>query len=364
MSKDIDIDMVFTYVNGYDPEFIKLKNSYINDVNKRYNSDIRSKGLDEIIYSVNSVIKFIPWIRKIFIVTNNQIPPIDKQLISSGKVIIIDQNTIVESKYLPTFNSDVIESYLHNIPDLSEIFLYNNDDMMHLNNIDKQDIYDFKDNNIRLKIRNNYYYNNKSAPPNKNYGEYFQRIQFTRNLFLKVDPKRRLINNHHTKFLRKSTMKYIENPWAIQIIDDCTDNPAQLRDPVFQAYYKNGRHWRMIHILSLQYCLDILPSIRTNIDYTFILRETNQKNRKALYENYAGNIETFAQFNELMDVLTEDYTALVINNRSKTNKLEDCVFWYKADPSKIPGNWKFGHPTFWEYNLERNNDNFSDPLFS
>ena len=211
MSKDIDIDMVFTYVNGYDPEFIKLKNSYINDVNKRYNSDIRSKGLDEIIYSVNSVIKFIPWIRKIFIVTNNQIPPIDKQLISSGKVIIIDQNTIVESKYLPTFNSDVIESYLHNIPDLSEIFLYNNDDMMHLNYIDKQDIYDFKDNNIRLKIRNNYYYNNKIAPPNKNYGEYFQRIQFTRNLFLKVDPKIRLINNHHTKFLRKSTMKYIEN---------------------------------------------------------------------------------------------------------------------------------------------------------
>lgn len=163
---------------------------------------------------------------------------------------------------------------------------------------------------------------------------------------------------------QKLAMKYIENPWAIQIIDDCTDNPAQLRDPVFQAYYKNGRHWRMIHILSLQYCLDILPSIRTNIDYTFILRETNQKNRKALYENYAGNIETFAQFNELMDVLTEDYTALVINNRSKTNKLEDCVFWYKADPSKIPGNWKFGHPTFWEYNLERNNDNFSDPLFS
>ena len=214
MSKDIDIDMVFTYVNGYDPEFIKLKNSYINDVNKRYNKDIRSKGLDEIIYSVNSVIKFIPWIRKIFIVTNNQIPPIDKQLISSGKVIIIDQNTIVESKYLPTFNSDVIESYLHNIPDLSEIFLYNNDDMMHLNNIDKQDIYDFKDNNIRLKIRNNYFYNNKIAPPNKNYGDYFQRIQFTRNLFLKVDPKIRLINNHHTKFLRKSTMKYIENRFA------------------------------------------------------------------------------------------------------------------------------------------------------
>ena len=120
---NIDIDMVFTYADGYDPEFIKMKNNYLNIENKKYNPDIRIKSINEIIYSVNSVIKFIPWIRKIFIVTNNQVPPIDKQLITSGKVIIIDQNTIVEPKYLPTFNSDVIESYLHNIPDLSEIFL-------------------------------------------------------------------------------------------------------------------------------------------------------------------------------------------------------------------------------------------------
>ena len=202
---DINVDMVFTYVNGYDPEFIKMKNSYLNTQNKQYNPDIRSKGLNEIIYSVNSVIKFIPWIRKIFIVTNNQIPPIDKQLISSGKVIIIDQNSIVEPQYLPTFNSDVIESYLHNIPDLSEIFLYNNDDMIHLNRIDRKDIYEIKNNKILLKIRNNY---NKNRPVYAN--EYSQRLNYTKNLFLDIEPNLFLINNHHTKILRKSTMKYIE----------------------------------------------------------------------------------------------------------------------------------------------------------
>jgi len=210
---NIDVDLVFTYVNGYDPKFIKLKNSYLNTLNKKYNPDIRSKGLDEIIYSLNSVIKFIPLIRKIFIVTNNQIPPIDNQLISSGKVIIIDQNTIVDPKYLPTFNSDVIESYLHNIPDLSEIFLYNNDDMMHLNHIDRRDIYEVRNNKILLKIRNNY---NKNRPIYDN--EYSQRLHYTKKLFLKVDPKFRLINNHHTKFLRKSTMKYIENTF-ITLLD-------------------------------------------------------------------------------------------------------------------------------------------------
>jgi len=210
MHNDIDVDIVFTYVNGYDPEFIKLKNSYINDKNKRYNPDIRSKGIDEIIYSVNSVIKYIPWIRKIFIVTNNQIPPIEKKLIDSSKVIIINQNTIIESKYSPTFNSDVIESYLHNIPDLSEIFLYNNDDMMHLNYIDRQDIYEVKNNKILLKIRNNYSHTSKIVDLNKIILEYSHRIAYTKNLFLKIDPKIKLINNHHTKFLRKSTMKYIE----------------------------------------------------------------------------------------------------------------------------------------------------------
>jgi ribosome-associated toxin RatA of RatAB toxin-antitoxin module len=206
---DIDIDMVFTYVDGYDPKFIKMKNNYLNNLNKKYNPDIRSKGLNEIIYSVNSVIKFIPWIRKIFIVTNNQIPPIDSQLISSGKVIIIDQNTIIDPKYLPTFNSDVIESYLHNIPDLSEIFLYNNDDMMHLRNIDRKDIYEVRNNKILLKIRNNF---NKNKPVNDN--EYSQRLNYTKNLFLSIDPNTKFVNNHHTKILRKSTMKYIDGKFT------------------------------------------------------------------------------------------------------------------------------------------------------
>lgn len=208
---DIDVDVVFTYVNGYDPEFIKLKNSYINDKNKRYNPDIRSKGINEIIYSVNTVIKFIPWIRKIFIVTPNQIPPIDKKLIESGKVIIVDQNKIIDKKYLPTFNSDVIESYLHNIPELSEIFLYNNDDMMHLNNIYRSDIYEINNDKIKLKIKNN---KKKIVDNGKIKTEYSNRLVFTKNLFVKSIPEIQLINNHHTKILRKSTMKYIEEKFT------------------------------------------------------------------------------------------------------------------------------------------------------
>ena len=163
---------------------------------------------------------------------------------------------------------------------------------------------------------------------------------------------------------QKIAKQYLPNPWALQIIDDCTDNPHIFRDPLIQAYYKNGRHWNMVHILSLQYSMDIPPAIRTNIDYTFILRETNLKNRKNLHENYAGCIPSFHMFEQVMDAITQDYTALVINNRIQSNKFEDCVFYYKAKPDSIPPNWKFGHYSAWEFSNERNDNNFFDPLMS
>jgi len=143
------------------------------------------------------------------------------------------------------------------------------------------------------------------------------------------------------------------NVWALQLVDDCADDTSVLKRPIFQSIFKNGRHWNMIFILSLQYCMDILPSIRSNIDYTFILRESIQKNRKSLCENYAGIIPSFQMFEEIMNTITEDFTALVINNKSTSNKLEDCVFWYKAKPDRLPEGFKFCHPVAWEFNNER-----------
>jgi len=159
---------------------------------------------------------------------------------------------------------------------------------------------------------------------------------------------------------QKIARKYLPNPWSLILLDDCTDSPSILRTPLFQDYYKNGRHWNMLFVVSLQYCMDILPSIRTNIDGVFILRETNLKNRKALYENYAGVIPSFKLFIALMDSLTEDYTALYIHNAGKSNNWEDCVFYYKA-PYPIP-EFRFGSPDFWSFHESRYNDKYQDPF--
>ncbi len=91
----------------------------------------RFSHVGEIRFSIRSALKYMPWLRRIFIVTDSQTPPVDAALIESGKVKIIDHRDIIPDKYLPTFNSVTIESFLHRIDGLSEIFLYNNDDFMH-----------------------------------------------------------------------------------------------------------------------------------------------------------------------------------------------------------------------------------------
>lgn len=161
---------------------------------------------------------------------------------------------------------------------------------------------------------------------------------------------------------QKYAKRYLDNPWNCMIIDDCTDDPKLFTRPLFQSYYKNGRHWKMMHILSLQYCLDIKPVIRTNIDYTFICRESNKKNRKALFENYASCVDSQNDFETLMDALTTDYSTMVIVNRLQSNEIEDCIRWYKADLDAIK-NFRFGCDDFWMFNDQRLDSKYEDPVF-
>lgn len=150
---------------------------------------------------------------------------------------------------------------------------------------------------------------------------------------------------------QKIAKRHVPNPWSVLLLDDCTDEPRVLNKPLFQGLYKNGRHWKMLFILSLQYCMDIRPVIRTNIDGTFILRESNLRNRKTLWENYAGIIPDFSLFCQIMDVITDDYTALYIHNATQSNNLEDCIFWYKA--KRVPANFRFGSRDFWRFHKQR-----------
>lgn len=159
---------------------------------------------------------------------------------------------------------------------------------------------------------------------------------------------------------QKIAKKHLENPWGVLLLDDCTDDPKIFNKPLFQGLYKNGRHFKLLFILSLQYCMDIKPVIRTNVDGVFILRETNLRNRKSLWENYAGVIPDFSMFCEIMDQLTSNYTALYIHNQTTSNKLEDCLFWYRAKP--LSKDQKLGCKDLWKFHNARYNEAYKDPF--
>lgn len=165
-----------------------------------------------------------------------------------------------------------------------------------------------------------------------------------------------------TSFIRRQKLakQHISNPWAVILLDDCTDDPSVFRKPLQFSMYKNGRHWKMLYILSLQYCMDVKPAIRTNVDGTFILREPNLRNRRALYDNYAGIIPDFTLFCEILDALTDDFTSLYIHNCSTSNNWKDCIFYYKA--KIIPENFKFGCPEFWEFHNTRYNPEYTESV--
>ena len=121
--------------------------------------------------------------------------------------------------------------------------------------------------------------------------------------------------------------------------------------------FMNGRHWKVMLIITMQYPLGIPPNLRTNIDYVFILREPYLTNRKRIWENYASMFPTLEAFCSVMDQTTENYECLVIHNNAKSNKLNDQIFWYKADNHP---NFKLGSREFWEISKNMGSDDEDD----
>ena len=143
------------------------------------------------------------------------------------------------------------------------------------------------------------------------------------------------------------------DPRAFVILDDCLYDATWTRDKMMRLLFMNGRHWKVMLVITMQYPLGIPPTLRTNIDYVFILRENYIANRKRIYENYAGMFPTFESFCQVMDQCTENYECLVINNNAKSNKLQDQVFWYKADAHN---DFRLGSKEFWELSKSVNDE--------
>ena len=177
------------------------------------------------------------------------------------------------------------------------------------------------------------------------YGEYEPQIidnVIKRQVLVRKEMKKEVAMRGHTNI----------DPRAFLILDDCLYDASWTKDKNVRSLFMNGRHYNETFIITMQYCMGIPPSLRTNVDFVFILRENLINNRKKLYEQYAGMFPSFDIFCQVMDQCTENYECIVIHNNAKSNKLEDQVFWYKASDHE---DFRVGAAEYWEYHT-RNND--------
>ncbi|MGQ0630795.1 MAG: stealth family protein [Sporichthyaceae bacterium] len=129
---DFGIDAVYTWVDGADPAWReRMQRARAAEEGLEYHpgaqGDQRFLQRDELRYSLRSIEMFAPWIRHIYLVTDRQCPEwLDT---THPKITLVDHRDIFEDQsVLPVFNSNAIISRLHHIPDLSEHYIYFNDD--------------------------------------------------------------------------------------------------------------------------------------------------------------------------------------------------------------------------------------------
>jgi len=140
------LDLVYTYVNNSDYKWIEKIKEYKKNYRGGYKHLYNFKG--EIFFSLLTVQKYFKWVNNIYIVHDNQ--KFDVSFLKiKDKIKFIDLKEIIPDKYLPCFNSNVIEMYLWKIKNLEEDFVYMNDDMFFGNYVEYSDFFDSNDN---LKI--------------------------------------------------------------------------------------------------------------------------------------------------------------------------------------------------------------------
>jgi hypothetical protein len=124
-----DVDIVFSWVDGNSVEYQRARAARANGhvVGEGDDAPARFRQIDELKYALRSVYMFAPWVRNIYIATDSPVP---EWLGDHPRVRVVrSEEFFSDLSWLPTHNSQAVESQLHHIEGLSEHFLYSNDDM-------------------------------------------------------------------------------------------------------------------------------------------------------------------------------------------------------------------------------------------
>jgi Poxvirus A32 protein len=129
------------------------------------------------------------------------------------------------------------------------------------------------------------------------------------------------------------------------VLDDCAYDKRILGSPTIREVFMNGRHYHLSLIVTLQYLVDLQPSLRANVDVAFFLKENIRCNKERIYKHFAGFYPDFRVFEAVFDACTANFEAFCIDNTISSTNNEEIASYYKASHREF----KFGHPKLWKF---------------
>lgn len=298
------IDIVYLWVDGNDPIWQKKKKDQAKKVGKiipESNSDARFSDNNELKFSLRSIEKFATWINQIYIITDNQVPVWLNT--GSPKINVVDLTEIMPSNFLPSFNSCAIENHIHKIKNLSEHFIYFNDDMF-LGNFTTQDYFFTEEGKPRIFISELFPIPNKKLydinlrnPEKRN--TYQNTLVNARKLIFDRYRKKTYINFRHSiKSLLKSKLIELDNIFSNRVLET------------------NKNSFRTNEDILLIYLFEFYAIVENIGKATYLMTSDSKKISAKLLKNIY-NKYTFGFIN-LHEADTEDHLERILTARPFT----------------------------------------------
>lgn len=235
----MSVDAVYTWVNNADPDWRELHREAVGQIPVRewwhssVNSAARFRNRGELIFSVAAARRFCPWINRIFVVTNCKLPD---ELFDYHVIPVAHEEIFPDVECLPTFNSRSIESCLHRIKNLSEMFIYFNDDVFIARPLGLNEFFDEAGRPKIFLSRHDIKYNGQDRRP-VDYAAAKAGQLIARDFG--VIPQKKL---HHAPFpMLRSVMTEIENRYQEEVIATRRNQFKSIDDlplaTTMQAYY-------------------------------------------------------------------------------------------------------------------------------
>ena len=169
-----DIDIVYLWSDPSDPGWAAKREEVLRSEQRddfcciELQTVAPKMTLDELLYSLRSVDTYLSGVRYVHIVVDRQVP--DWLDVDHPKIRLIQAEDIITNKnHYPNYNTQAIESYFFNIPDLSDRFIYFNDDFFLRSSMG---VNDFFTSDGLLRVRLGRALSPKGEPSSEEEGDY------------------------------------------------------------------------------------------------------------------------------------------------------------------------------------------------